>query len=208
MTCSAARRKPETQIPMDDIVRQAMAKWPNVPNCFGWLALDRRGQWRMRNEFAQANKLSGDPIRHAPLIDFIVRNYAHDDAGQWFFQNGPQRVFVALDYTPWIVRLVPGSLVPAFITTTSAAFTPTGCFADEQGNVLLSGRVAGWDAEDTVAVLHDHDLEPFSSLAQWHGDACGAALGTLTIGDRTFDIEPIRRAEVAQRYGFVPHPTA
>lgn len=27
---------------MDDIVRQAMAKWPNVPNCFGWLALDRR----------------------------------------------------------------------------------------------------------------------------------------------------------------------
>jgi len=193
---------------MDDIVRQAMAKWPNVPNCFGWLALDRRGQWRMRNEFAQANKLSGDPIRHAPLIDFIVRNYAHDDAGQWFFQNGPQRVFVALDYTPWIVRLVPDNLVPAFTTTTSAAFTPTGCFADEQGNVLLSGRVAGWDAEDTIAVLHDHDLEPFSSLAQWHGDACGAALGTLTIGDRTFDIEPIRRAEVAQRYGFVPHPTA
>ncbi|MGM3275480.1 DUF2946 family protein [Ralstonia sp. 24A2] len=193
---------------MDDIVRQAMAKWPNVPNCFGWLALDRRGQWRMRNEFAQANKLSGDPIRHAPLIDFIVRNYAHDDAGQWFFQNGPQRVFVALDYTPWIVRLAPGSLVPTFTTTTSAAFTPIGCFADEQGNVLLSGRVAGRDAEDTIAVLHDHDLEPFSSLVQWHGDACGAALGTLTIGDRTFDIEPIRRAEVARRYGFVPHPTA
>ena len=27
---------------MDDIVRQAMAKWPNVPDCFGWLALDAR----------------------------------------------------------------------------------------------------------------------------------------------------------------------
>ncbi|KHK49288.1 hypothetical protein PI87_26305 [Ralstonia sp. A12] len=193
---------------MDDIVRQAMAKWPNVPNCFGWLALDRRGQWRMRNEFAQQHKLSGDPIRHAPLIDFIVRNYAHDDTGRWFFQNGPQRVFVALDYTPWIVRLAPGDLAPVFTTTTSAAFTPTGCFADEQGNVLLPGHVAGWDAEDTIAVLHDHDLEPFSSLAQWHGQACGAALGTLTLGDRTVEIEPILRTEVAQRYGFVPHPTA
>lgn len=193
---------------MDDIVRQAMAKWPNVPNCFGWLALDRRGQWRMRNAFAQANKLSGDPIRHAPLIDFIVRNYAHDDAGRWFFQNGPQRVFVELDYTPWIVRLSPDGASTAFTTTTGAAFAPAGCFADEQGNVLLSGRVAGLEGEETIALLYDHDLEPFSVLAQWHGEACGAALGTLTVGDRTFDIEPIHSAEVAQRYGFVQHPAA
>ncbi len=191
---------------MDDIVRQAMAKWPNVPNCFGWLALDRRGQWRMRNEYAQANKLSGEPIRHTALIDFIVRNYAHDDAGRWFFQNGPQRVFVELDYTPWVARLSAGGTPPAFTTTTGAAFSPTGCFVDEQGSVLLSGRVAGFEAEETIALLHDHDLEPFSSLANWHGEACGAALGTLTLGDRTFEIEPIARTEVAKRYGFVAQP--
>jgi hypothetical protein len=191
---------------MDDIVRQAMAKWPNVPNCFGWLALDRRGQWRMRNEYAQANKLSGEPIRHTALIDFIVRNYAHDDAGRWFFQNGPQRVFVELDYTPWVARLSAGGTPPAFTTTTGAAFSPTGCFVDEQGSVLLSGRVGGDEAEETIAVLHDHDLEPFSTLANWHGEACGAALGTLTLGDRTFDIEPIARTEVAKRYGFVARP--
>lgn len=193
---------------MDDIVRQAMAKWPNVPNCFGWLALDRRGQWRLRNEFAQANKLSGDPIRHAPLVDFIVRNYTHDDAGRWFFQNGPQRVFVELDYTPWIVRLAADTTSPAFTTTTGAAFTPTGCFADERGNVLLSGHVAGADAQETIAVLHDHDLEPLSSLAQWHGEACGATLGTLAVAGRTLDIEPIVSAEVPRRYGFVQHPAA
>lgn len=191
---------------MDDIVRQAMAKWPNVPNCFGWLALDRRGQWRMRNEYAQANKLSGEPIRHTALIDFIVRNYAHDDAGRWFFQNGPQRVFVELDYTPWVARLSAGGTPPAFTTTTGAAFSPTGCFVDEQGSVLLSGRVAAFEAEETIALLHDHDLEPFSSLANWHGEACGAALGTLTLGDRTFEIEPIARAEVAKRYGFIARP--
>jgi len=193
---------------VDDIVRQAMAKWPNVPNCFGWLALDRRGQWRMRNEFAQQHKLSGDPIRHAPLIDFIVRNYARDDAGRWFFQNGPQRVFVELEYTPWIVRLAPDGVAPAFTTTTGAAFTPTGCFADELGNVLLSGHVAGFDADETIALLHDHDLEPFSTLAQWNGNACGAALGTLAVGDRTFDIELTHSADIARRYGFVQHPAA
>lgn len=191
---------------LDDIVRQAMAKWPNVPNCFGWLALDRRGQWRMRNEYAQANKLSGEPIRHAALIDFIVRNYAHDDAGRWFFQNGPQRVFVELDYTPWVARLSADCAPPAFTTTTGAAFSPSGCFVDEHGSVLLSGSVGGCDAEETIALLHDHDLEPFSSLAQWHGEACGAALGRLNLGDRTFDIEPIASAEVAKRYGFVTRP--
>lgn len=192
---------------MDEIVRQAMAKWPNVPNCFGWLALDRRGQWRMRNEYAQANKLSGEPIRHASLIDFIVRNYAHDDAGRWFFQNGPQRVFVELDYTPWVVRLSADGVPAALITTTGAAFMPSGCFVDEHGGVLLSGRVSGFEAEDTIALLHDHDLEPFSSLAQWHGEACGATLGTLTLGGQVFDIEPIGQSEVAKRYGFVARPT-
>ena len=199
---------------MDDIVRQALAKWPNVPHCYGWLGLDARGNWYLRDNQAQALgpfasgllESKGSMLRHAKLIDFIQRNYDSDPQGQWFFQNGPQRVFVELDYTPWIVRLVADGAVPSFTTTTGAAFAPTGCFADEQGNVLLSGRVAGWDAEDTIAVLHDHDLEPFSSLAQWHGQACGAALGTLTIDSRTFDIEPIRRAEVARRYGFVSHP--
>lgn len=28
---------------MDDIVKQAMVKWPNVPDCYGWLGLDARG---------------------------------------------------------------------------------------------------------------------------------------------------------------------
>ena len=31
-----------------------LAKWPNVPHCTGWLLLDRRGNWRMRDDAAQA----------------------------------------------------------------------------------------------------------------------------------------------------------
>ena len=41
---TAVRAAPGAQnAPMDDIVRQALAKWPNVPHCYGWLGLDARG---------------------------------------------------------------------------------------------------------------------------------------------------------------------
>ena len=88
---------------MDDIVKAALAKWPNVPDCYGWLGLDARGNWYMRDENAQAAGpfcvVSTDPgrqlaskgslLKHDKLIDFIQRNYAADAQGQWFFQNGP-----------------------------------------------------------------------------------------------------------------------
>ena len=92
---------------MDDIVKQAMAKWPNVPHCYGWLALDARGNWRMRDETAQRADAPGDKVNNATLIGFINRNYGHDDAGRWYFQNGPQRVYVNLEATPYIARTDP-----------------------------------------------------------------------------------------------------
>src|SRR5690348_9643954 len=61
---------------MDDIVKQAMAKWPNVPHCYGWLALDARGAWRMRDEAAQRAQAPGDRLGNAALVGFINRNYA------------------------------------------------------------------------------------------------------------------------------------
>jgi len=98
---------------MDDIVKQAMAKWPNVPDCYGWLGLDARGNWYMRDDQAQAlgpfdggaPGAKGSELRHDKLIDFIARNYASDARGCWYFQNGPQRVFVELQTTPLIWRL-------------------------------------------------------------------------------------------------------
>lgn len=98
---------------MDDIVMQAMQKWPHVPHCYGWLGLDARGDWYMRDERAQAQGAfaSGQPgakgsrLQHAKLIEFIQRNYAADAQGRWYFQNGPQRVYVELEATPWIWRI-------------------------------------------------------------------------------------------------------
>ncbi|MDF3823465.1 DUF2946 family protein, partial [Leptospira sp. 96542] len=44
-------------------------------------------------------------LRNENVIAFIQRNYACDARGCWYFQNGPQRVFVELEATPWIWRL-------------------------------------------------------------------------------------------------------
>ncbi len=102
---------------MDDIVRQAIAKWPNVPHCFGWLGLDARGNWYMRDDRTQAAgafpQSKGSLLRHEKLIDFIQRNYERDADGQWFFQNGPQRVYVELELTPLVWRLGAGHGVAA-----------------------------------------------------------------------------------------------
>src|ERR1700752_1730298 len=92
---------------MDHIVKQAMAKWPDVPHCYGWLALDARGAWRMRDERAQHFGLPGDKVTQAALLGFINRNYMADARGCWYFQNGPQRVYVNLEATPYIARTDP-----------------------------------------------------------------------------------------------------
>jgi Protein of unknown function (DUF2946) len=98
---------------MDEIVKQALRKWPNVPHCYGWLALDARGDWYMRDERIQRAgpfpAVKGSRIEHEKLREFIERNYAADDLGQWFFQNGPQRVYVELEAAPWVWRLGPAA---------------------------------------------------------------------------------------------------
>ncbi len=127
---------------MDEIVKQAMAKWPNVPDCYGWLGLDARGNWYMRDARAQALGLfaSGVPgckgslLRHDKLIEFIGRNYMADAQGQWFFQNGPQRVFVELEATPWIWRIQPDLGVCDHLGHHAAV---TGAQVDERGHLYL-----------------------------------------------------------------------
>jgi Protein of unknown function (DUF2946) len=94
---------------MDDLVKAGLKKWPGVPHCYGWLALDARGDWYLRDESVQAAgpfpAAKGSRIEHDGLREFIQRNYAHDEAGGWYFQNGPQRVYVELEAAPWVWRL-------------------------------------------------------------------------------------------------------
>ncbi len=97
---------------MDPIVEAALRKWPQVPHCFGWLALDARGDWYLRDAAAQAAgpfpQVKGSRVEHEGLLGFIQRNYAADAFGAWYFQNGPQRVYVDLEVAPWVFRLDAG----------------------------------------------------------------------------------------------------
>ena len=152
---------------MDDIVRQAMAKWPHVPDCYGWLGLDARGQWYMRDDRAQAlgafasgvAGARGSVLRHDKLIEFIQRNYESDAQGRWYFQNGPQRVYVELEVAPWVWR------VAADFSVRSHSDRPAqvqACWLDELGRVFLStdlglGLVHTLDV-DTVAQAVEQGL--------------------------------------------------
>ncbi|RYH19529.1 MAG: DUF2946 family protein, partial [Alcaligenaceae bacterium] len=89
---------------MDQNVLDAQIRWPNVPAAFGWLSLDPRGQWRLHEGGGSGEGGPGDPIANQQITGFMNRNYTHDDQGRWFFQNGPQRVYVRLDAAALILH--------------------------------------------------------------------------------------------------------
>ena len=175
---------------MDDIVRQAMAKWPNVPDCYGWLGLDARGQWRMRDDRVQAqgsfqagsSQAKGSVLRHDKLIAFIERNYASDEKGWWFFQNGPQRVFIELEFTPFIWRINDAMQVQAH---TGEQAEVKACLVDELGRAYLQ---TNWG----FGLVHTMDV---SRLA-------------LAMERNIWTAEECLSEELPQRFGYAISPQA
>lgn len=166
---------------MDDIVKAALAKWPNVPHCYGWLGLDARGQWYMRDDRVQAagpfacepgeaaTASKGALLKHDKLIEFIHRNYAADEHGQWFFQNGPQRVYVELEVTPYIWRLQPDGGVRAH--TGKPAGEVQHSLLDEHGHLYLQTPLG-------VGLVHTSDMALAADAVeagQWVPEAVSAA---------------------------------
>src|SRR5476649_1220317 len=142
---------------MDETVLRSMAKWPDVPDVYGWLSLDRRGNWLLK----------GERIGNQALRDFISRNYTSDATGRWYFQNGPQRVFVALAYTPLVLHFENEAL----FDHRGRPFQPEQAFLDEEGSVLMLGKPG-------IGLLDDRDLAAFAERAQGlQGVAYGAVPG-------------------------------
>jgi Protein of unknown function (DUF2946) len=203
---------------MDDQVLRSLMKWPNVPDCYGWLALDRRGQWRMRDEFTQQNNLPGQVIQHRALNEFIARNYACDGLGRYFFQNGPQRVFITLDATPWIVRMIPGEKDAHLTNQCQQILEPSAALSDEKGNIYIIGtsnqtiydsnnsstQFSKRDSE-VIALLHDHDLDHFSELAKLREEACSFG-GSWTWQGKQLPLDPIHSQELASRFHYIAKP--
>jgi hypothetical protein len=138
---------------MDEMVARSLARWPNVPAVYGWLALDRRGNWLIRSTHGATPRF--ERIGNAALREFIGRNYAADERGCWFFQNGPQRVFVSLAYTPLVVHHEGEQL----FDHRGEPFTSAQAFQDDEGSVLIAG-------EGRIALLDDRDLARYADQAQ------------------------------------------
>lgn len=192
---------------MDEHVLRGVARWPDVPAVYGWLSLDRRGNWLIR----------GTPVNNTVFAAYIGRNYEHDSEGRFFFQNGPQRVFAALDYTPIVYRVVSGENAALAIEshTGSRAASISGAWIDDSGAVLLESELG-------VGLVDDRDLD---RIVPFLIDANGTPLPEqalddvmellqqgrqapvwLKVGESNVKVQPIRAHEVASRFRFVAAP--
>ena len=190
-------------MPFEPWVQRALDKWPDVPALYGWLSLDRRGRWRIR----------GEPISRPQIIDTIGANYGADERGCWFFQNGPQRGYVDLDWMPYVLRRGDGDVL---VTHTGLPVTDVrSAHLDEEGSLLLATEhgAGGIDSNDLVWVLQhlhaddDSDVEQclISALASPSGSATRLR---LTFGDRTVPIDRLDERDAPAALGFIrePHP--
>ena len=169
---------------MDDIVKQALAKWPNVPDCYGWLGLDARGRWFMRDDAAQAAgdfpQSRGSWLRHEKLIDFIGRNYESDDEGRWFFQNGPQRVYVELECTPWVWQVLPDYRLQSHTGLQTSAGE---CLLDEEGRLYIA-------SPQGLGLVHSQDM----------------VLAAEAVEQGVWVPRDVMSADLPVQYGFVRSP--
>ena len=175
---------------MDEIVKAALVKWPDVPDCYGWLGLDARGNWYMRDDRTQAAgpfagdgasaQSKGSLLKHDKLIDFIQRNYESDALGQWFFQNGPQRVYVELESAPWVWRINADLSVQDHA---GKAATVQGALVDEQGYLYLLSNTG-------FGRVHTQDMHQ--------------AANALEQG--LWPLQEVKNADLASQFGFVASP--
>jgi hypothetical protein len=187
----------------DSSVLRALEKWPDVPACYGWLRLDRRGRWLINDE----------TISHRGTVDFLSRNYANDKRGQWYVQNGPQRAYCSLDYTPWIYHL--DGLDELFTHTENKAHELKGLVIDDAGDLLF-------ETEYGIGLLQDRDLSRFIECLDKQtrdavrGDGVASLFASVAAGSEhdiklywrgaQVKVRGMRALDVPASFGFVTVP--
>ena len=183
---------------MDDWVLKALQRWPNVPALFGWLGLDRRGRWLIQ----------GGTITHPRIVETINRNYAADEHGRWYFQNGPQRGYMRLESTPLILFVAEDQQGLATHTGRPVERV-TNAYLDEDGALMLltehgPGELFGADlswALERMSALDDEALA--SALELPSGSATDI---TLSIGSSPVRLHRLNFADAPCALGFVREP--
>ena len=190
---------------MDDQVRRAMKRWPSVPAVHGWLRLGRRGTWFLVDRgapgFDPARDAGGSPITSPPILAFIARNYEADDRGAWYFQNGPQRVFVELELAPLILRVTGIGDERGLVAHTGARVAAIEDTAfDDAGNLLLATDLG-------PGVVDDRDLV---RLIAADADSGAIALPRYGLSLEWNEASAARApplAAIAKRFGYQLSPT-
>jgi len=152
------------------------------PGCARELVDARRGGAGGRAVRRPRSGRQGSRVEHAKLIEFIQRNYACNEDGCWFFQNGPQRVYVELEAAPWVWRLAADGTLTSH-TGLGAGYR--GSWLDEQGRLYV-------DTELGLGLVHSLDMHLAADLVEqgrWQPVECLAQ-------------------ELQQRFGFVLSPQA
>lgn len=188
-------------MPFEAWVERALEKWPDVPAVYGWLSLDRRGRWRIR----------GDLITRPQTVETIGANYACDEQGRWFFQNGPQRGYMALEWMPWILRWDGNR---AWVTHTGQkVMQADAAYLDDEGSLLLLTEhgPAGIDSSDLDTALSQ--IRVVGSLGL--DEALAAALSTpsgrptalqWSFGDTRLPVQRLDHDMAPRALGFTRQP--
>jgi hypothetical protein len=187
---------------LDDIVLRAMKKWPDVPRVYGWLKLDRRGNWLVKGASGAFER-----IANSAVIQFIGRNYAQDERGRWFFQNGPQRVFVTLDYLPWVFLL--NERGDALVSQAGrAADKLSALYLDEDGSLVV-------ETDAGAGVVSDRDLPALVARLQQENASLADDEALLGLASRAAEvrlfgaalpISGLRSTDAPARFEFVQTP--
>ncbi len=187
---------------MDESVIRSMAKWPDTPAVFGWLKLDMRGRWLLK----------GRAVNLPQSLAFINQNYGGDDQGRMFFQNGPQRVFVTLSYTPWVYKFDASRRLHTHTGLLTSCIS--SAWLDEDGILILV-------SEHGPGVVRDQDL---AQLSEHFTDEKGQSLGLediekaltshledaslyLCLHKAIIKVQPIMRSEAPEKFGYQTRPT-
>ena len=187
---------------MDAHTERAMMQWPDVPAVFGWLGLDRRGRWLLR----------GEPVTRPQLVELINRNYAGDGAGRWFFQNGPQRVFVELAYAPWIFRgageqlathtgLPVQRLAAAYLDEEGALL-----LVSEHGPGLLADADLGWLLDSRLLTAEGRAVDDAHLAAALASPSGSVTRLELRWDGRSLPLARLDAAATPKALGFVRRP--
>ncbi|WP_066633126.1 DUF2946 family protein [Bordetella sp. H567] len=195
---------------MDASVLKSIARWPNIPAVAGWLSLDAAGRWRLHPDGDAAQGGPGVSIGNPAILAFMGRNYDHDEQGRWFFQNGPQRVYVRLDAAPYILRTSADATCLETHTGLPVQDV-TAWYLDESHRLYAStdlgpGMIAGRDVSALMDAMRLEDGSDALEAAAGLPEDGGALRVHHPASKQGAPLRRLRHDAIERELGFVANP--